>query len=85
MSKRATTQGEETTEKCTFGGRCCYLVFRQRLIRFGTRVNPTEGFPRTQLVLTVATGALLGAAVALTWWVPARSELSPSLPSIRAA
>lgn len=42
------------------------LLFRERLIRFGARVNPAEAYPRTQLVLTVATGALLGAAVSLT-------------------
>ncbi|HTA14926.1 MAG TPA: sulfite exporter TauE/SafE family protein [Solirubrobacteraceae bacterium] len=42
------------------------LVFRDRLFRVGTRVNAGEGFPRTQLVLTVATGILLGTAVSLT-------------------
>jgi uncharacterized protein len=42
------------------------LVFRDRLFRVGTRVNAGEGFPRTQLVLTVATGLLLGTAVSLT-------------------
>ena len=42
------------------------LVFRERLIRFGTRVNPAEAYPRTQLALTVATGVLLGTAVSLT-------------------
>ena len=42
------------------------LIFRDRLIRWGTRSEVPEGFPRTQLVLTVVTGALLGVAVSFT-------------------
>ena len=42
------------------------LIFRERLIRWGTRPGASEVFPLTQLVLTVVTGALLGLAVSLT-------------------
>lgn len=42
------------------------LIFRDPLIRLGTRSDASEEFPRTQLALTVVTGALLGVAVSLT-------------------
>ena len=42
------------------------LVIQTRLVRWGNRLAAAESFPKAQLVLTVATGALLGAAVSLT-------------------